>query len=488
MLEGFDRSNINPSPFPGRLEFGDTFRVDDPLDPAGEGRSRTVPGGDAGGSTWTRPRVDEHVRGENRHGPGDYERNRIPIYDGTQTHDAEEDMTGKDTGGTTRRGVLRGAAGGAAAALSLSVAGTAGAAEDAGIGDWLSDTSNYEGTIQDLRGNDEVRIEVGVDTGFLFGPPAVRIDPGTTVTWEWTGQGGEHNVHAIEGASFESDLKSESGATYNQTIEETGIITYQCDPHARIGMKAVLVVGDIQVGGGGQVRPDFGGWLEGVDGGYRDARGSEEVTVEVGASGNGGNLAFAPAGLWVDPGTTILFEWTGEGGRHNVVAREGPADLDSGSAVSTTGVEYEFTVEEGGITNYVCEPHETVGMKGAIAVGEDVPTVETGGDGEDGASGGGPAFRLPGGDPGVAIMLAVFGITGAAALSVLATELRGAFAVEDATEPEPIEESVVREIGHEEFSPTGTASLIAIYFLILVGLWFFMYFVEFLGNGPTIIG
>lgn len=46
----------------------------------------------------------------------------------------------------------------------------------------------------------------------------------------------------------------------------------------------------------------------------------------------------------------------------------------------------------------------------------------------------------------------------------------------------------VREIGHDEYDPVGTAILIGIYFLILVLLWLFMYFVEFLGNGPTVVG
>lgn len=46
----------------------------------------------------------------------------------------------------------------------------------------------------------------------------------------------------------------------------------------------------------------------------------------------------------------------------------------------------------------------------------------------------------------------------------------------------------VREIGHEEYDPVGTAILIGIYFLLLVLLWLFMYFVEFLGNGPTVVG
>lgn len=39
-----------------------------------------------------------------------------------------------------------------------------------------------------------------------------------------------------------------------------------------------------------------------------------------------------------------------------------------------------------------------------------------------------------------------------------------------------------------EFTPYGTAALLGIYFTILVFMWIFMYFIEFLGNGPTIVG
>jgi len=120
--------------------------------------------------------------------------------------------------------------------------------------------------------------------------------------------------------------------------------------------------------------PDWGGFLDGIDGGYEDARGQDEVTVEVGASGNDGNLAYSPAGLWIDPGTTVVFEWTGQGGEHNVVARSGPADLDS-ELLEAEGETYEHTFEEEGITEYVCTPHENLGMVGAVAVG-DVDTVE----------------------------------------------------------------------------------------------------------------
>ncbi|EMA60648.1 blue (type 1) copper domain protein [Halorubrum kocurii JCM 14978] len=129
-----------------------------------------------------------------------------------------------------------------------------------------------------------------------------------------------------------------------------------------------------------EAEPD---WPSGVTGGnlgeYLDARGESEVTVEVGAGSDG--LAFAPTQLWVDTGTTITFEWTGAGGDHNVVTVEGEAALDSGDPVGEEGYtyEYEVTEEDAGITHYHCVPHDAVGMHAGIAVGEDVPTVETGG-------------------------------------------------------------------------------------------------------------
>ncbi|WP_418281694.1 halocyanin domain-containing protein [Halorubrum sp. DTA98] len=133
--------------------------------------------------------------------------------------------------------------------------------------------------------------------------------------------------------------------------------------------------------------PDFGGHLDGIDGGYEDLRGQDEVTVEVGASGNGGNLAFSPAGIWIDEGTTVTWEWTGEGGAHNVVAdadntdfENTHTDVDSGDPIDEEGYTYSYTFEEGGMTGYVCEPHRGVNMFGSVAVGDDVPVVEPGPD------------------------------------------------------------------------------------------------------------
>jgi len=128
-------------------------------------------------------------------------------------------------------------------------------------------------------------------------------------------------------------------------------------------------------------QPVWPSGAEGNVGSYEDARGESEVTVEVGAGDQG--LAFDPTLLWVDTGTTITFEWTGNGGAHNVQNVEGPASLDSGDPVGEEGAtyEYETSEEDVGITHYHCVPHTAVGMHAGLAVGEDIETESTGGGG-----------------------------------------------------------------------------------------------------------
>jgi len=129
-----------------------------------------------------------------------------------------------------------------------------------------------------------------------------------------------------------------------------------------------------QEGGGGQI--DYSGWFSGVSNfsSTVDRRGEDEVTVEVGVEANQGYFGFGPAAVWVDPDTTVTWEWTGRGNAHNVVAEDD--SFTSGSAVAEAGTTYERTFSETGIHKYYCQPHELNGMKGAIVVGDDVPTVE----------------------------------------------------------------------------------------------------------------
>jgi len=122
-----------------------------------------------------------------------------------------------------------------------------GGADDAsgvGFGGWFEDVSNFEG-VADETDASEVSVAVGAQGNqgnFAFDPPAVRVSAGTTVTWEWTGEGGQHNVKAEDGG-FESELTSEAGFTFEYTFEETGTVRYVCTPHRSLGMKGAVVVG-----------------------------------------------------------------------------------------------------------------------------------------------------------------------------------------------------------------------------------------------------
>jgi halocyanin-like protein len=151
----------------------------------------------------------------------------------------------------SRRTVLRGAA--AATVGAAGAAGTAGTvAAQPSFGGWMSNVGNYSEVV-DETGSSEVTVQVGAEAnggGFGFGPAAVQVDPGTTVIWEWTGEGGQHNVVAQDGASFDSELVADAGFTFEHTFEEEGATTYYCQPHQSLGMKGVVVVGALPEEGG----------------------------------------------------------------------------------------------------------------------------------------------------------------------------------------------------------------------------------------------
>jgi halocyanin-like protein len=400
-----------------------------------------------------------------------------------------------------RRTVLTGAAGVAASSLALS---SGVAAQEQPYGGWLSDVGNYTGETEDLTGNDAVTIEVGVQNNggpWGFGPAAARIDPGTEVTFEWVSNA--HNVLPEEipddsGWEGYENIENE-GFTYSFTFETEGIFKYFCQPHRSQGMKAAIVVGDADVGegggSGGAGPPDWPGYVDdaNVDT-YEDLRGQDSVTVTVGAGSS--QLAFDPTKVWIDPGTTVTWEWVGNLD-HNVLPNSQPdgSDWSGHEPLEGGGFTYEFTFETGGVYTYFCTPHEAAGMKGAIAVGDDVPTV--GGPGTGGQGG----ITLPGGSFGFLLLAVPFGALGIGAAALLAAEwvstLRRTPAelkeyVGEATgtvrETAPALPGATEEIEHDDYDPWGTASLIFVYFVILVVMWIFVYFVEFLGGGPTVIG
>jgi halocyanin-like protein len=181
--------------------------------------------------------------------------------------------------------VLRAVAVGGAAAAGLGgAAGTAGAQSDGiDLASWFAGVSNYEGVI-DATGTDSVTVDVGVAANggaFGFGPAAVRVDPGTTVTWRWTGRGGSHNV-AADG--FESELVGTTDHTFEQTFAEPGVHTYACTPHETIGMKGAVVVGDVEVNA-----ERHGGNTESGGASPPDGSGAEAAGTGTPASGDAGD-------------------------------------------------------------------------------------------------------------------------------------------------------------------------------------------------------
>lgn len=97
----------------------------------------------------------------------------------------------------------------------------------------------------------------------------------------------------------------------------------------------------------------------------------------VGTEGNDGNFAFSPAAVHVDAGATLLFEWTGEGGVHNVVNQDGA--FDSREPVASAGVNFETAIDEDGIYQYICESATNTGSCSKISCPQYVHSVTIGG-------------------------------------------------------------------------------------------------------------
>jgi halocyanin-like protein len=243
-----------------------------------------------------------------------------------------------------------------------------------------------------------VEIAVGA-TGnggnFGFDPVAVRVDPGTEVTWRWTGKGSSHNVVARDG-TFESDLYSAKGKTFTYTPSETGVVPYACTPHKAMGMKGALVVGDVSTslggattetatptadqnatsedgGDGSDGAPEemagmFDGWLAETSNfeGVVDRTGEDVVTVGVGAAGNGGRFAFDPSAVRVDPGTTVVWEWLVDGRAHDVREAFGAFESEQSEQV---GDRYAVTFDGERVWKYECTDRSKRGMRGVVVVG-----------------------------------------------------------------------------------------------------------------------
>ena len=233
-----------------------------------------------------------------------------------------------------------------------------------------------------------------------------------------------------------------------------------------------------------------------------DMRGEESISIEVGSDGNGGPFAYDPVAVRIDPGTEVHFEWTSD--MHNLALESGPdGGWEGYDPIEDTGFSYSHTFEVDGVYKYYCSPHLALGMKAAIVVGdEDVgedPDAVPGDGVDDTAEGEGFIGRLYDGRMSTFALLATLVFGAVSVTLVLFGDLlnsldrrreRDRAAIEE-TGGEIVEspfEQPVREIDHDSFDPRGTLALVLVYLLILVVMWVFTYFIEFLGRGPTVIG
>ncbi|MXR40332.1 halocyanin domain-containing protein [Halobaculum sp. WSA2] len=213
-------------------------------------------------------------------------------------------MSDPGTSSVSRRTVLRTTlAGGVAAAAGGAAATPAAAQSSGGLEEWFSGVSNYDGVV-DETGSGSVSVQVGVEANggaYGFGPAAVRVDPGTTVTWEWTGNGGSHNVAAEGDASFESELVGDGGHTFEHTFEEAGVYRYVCTPHKALGMKGAVVVGDVEVGGSSD-----GGGSGGDGGGETSTATASGTESSAGGGADGGSGGDGGGGAGDAPALLLL--------------------------------------------------------------------------------------------------------------------------------------------------------------------------------------
>ena len=158
---------------------------------------------------------------------------------------------------------------GASAAAGGAAASGAAAAQEGNTSGGNQSGSNTTGSGNMTGGNQSSgggggstkTVEVGAGSGTSFAPEEVTIAPGDTVVWEWTGEGGAHNVVAKDGAFDSGNKKEGSGITFEHTFQETGEFPYVCEPHEPVGMVGTVVVqeGGASSGGGGgeeQVNPE----------------------------------------------------------------------------------------------------------------------------------------------------------------------------------------------------------------------------------------
>ena len=96
---------------------------------------------------------------------------------------------------------------------------------------------------------------------------------------------------------------------------------------------------------------------------------AETVIISVDST----NLRFTPSEVTITEGDEVRFFWSGQALPHNAVADNGY--FSTGDPEREVDHTVEFPVGTNGTYDFVCEPHESMGMVGTITV-EAAPPVE----------------------------------------------------------------------------------------------------------------
>jgi len=100
----------------------------------------------------------------------------------------------------------------------------------------------------------------------------------------------------------------------------------------------------------------------------------EEHSTDVIVTVDSTSLRFNPSEVTLQEGQAVRFVWGGQALAHNAVSDDGL--FDSGDP--SRDVDYRFVFESGtaGTHQFVCEPHEGVGMIGTITVEAAPPAID----------------------------------------------------------------------------------------------------------------
>jgi plastocyanin len=112
---------------------------------------------------------------------------------------------------------------------------------------------HHGGELDEPSPEAEVQMTTG-GSGSHFEPHIVWVEAGGAVTWHQ--ESGEHSTTAYhtendspdripeEAASWDSDVLTEGGATFEQTFDVPGVYDYYCIPHEEGGMIGSVIVGE----------------------------------------------------------------------------------------------------------------------------------------------------------------------------------------------------------------------------------------------------